>query len=185
MKSALVFAGLAQVAAVAPVERVTYNCPGSAARSYAYMEVTAVASSVTCQQVHDEMVGRASGEGGWVDPHNGGIYDVLSDGSSVIQTSRTSNPGTAVGGKAYEDLQTFVLSDASHGCQIMSCSESQTSSFSDFSTNYCDIRNLYCGTSDGCTPFEYDFTTQEKSHKKSPGAGHDFSGCVVTSSVVV
>lgn len=35
-------------------------------------------------------------------------------------------------------------------CGIHACSESQIFSVKDFSTNYCNVRNLYCGKEDGC-----------------------------------
>merc|ERR1711939_1054847 len=131
------------------------------------------------------MGSRASGEGGWVDPHNGGIYSVLGSDNGVIQTQRTTNPATSVGGKVYTDKQTFTLSDADGGCQISACSESQGTSVGDFSTNYCDLRNLYCGSADGCKTVSNDFTSDEQSHSGSIGAGHDAGACIVTQSVSV
>jgi len=160
-----------------------YNCPGSSSFSHAWIEVTATADA-SCSQVHDEIVARASSSS-WVDPHNGGIYSVLQDGQSVIQTQRTTNPATAVGGKTYVDKQTFELSSVSGGCQIKGCSESQGNSIGDFSTNYCDLRNLWCGSEDSCESAANSFTVVENSHHKSFGAGHDFSGCVVRSAVEV
>jgi len=165
------------------VANAGYKCPGSASSTHAWMEVTTQADA-SCAQVHDEIVARAS-TSSWVDPHNGGIYSVLEDSSDVIQTQRTTNPATAVGGKTYVDLQTFELQPVSGGCQIKGCSESQGNSMSDFSTNYCDLRNLFCGSADGCETALNSFTVQETSHHKSFGAGHDFSGCVVRTAVEV
>merc|ERR1711907_875004 len=85
-----------------------------------------------------------------------------------------------VGGKMYTDKQRFTLSKtANGGCEIQACSESQGFSVGDFSTNYCDMRTLYCGSSDGCKPVKTDFASEEKSVKPSLGAGHDFSACIV------
>mmetsp|Transcript_9937 Transcript_9937/g.29219 ORF Transcript_9937/g.29219 Transcript_9937/m.29219 type:complete len:85 (-) Transcript_9937:111-365(-) len=35
-------------------------------------------------------------------------------------------------------------------CEVSACSESQVFSIADFSTNYCNLHDLYCGTEDGC-----------------------------------
>ena len=44
------------------------------------------------------------------------------------------------------------------GCAVTSCSESQVTSVIDFSTNYCNLPNLYCSSKEDC-----------------PGAGPDLS----------
>ena len=36
------------------------------------------------------------------------------------------------------------------GCAVASSSESQVASVIDFSTNYCNLRNLYCSSKEGC-----------------------------------
>jgi len=162
----------------------TYECPGSGSFIHASMKVTAKASA-SCDDVKSEIQARANAQGGWKDPHNGGIYSVLEVDGNVIKTQRTTNPATSVGGKVYTDKQSFQLTDASGSCQIKACSESQGTSVGDFSTNYCDIRNLYCGKSDGCSPVSKDFTTVEESHSGSIGAGHDFSACIVQNAVTV
>jgi hypothetical protein len=160
------------------------QCPGSGSLIHASMKVT-VKAAAGCSDVQAEIQSRASGAGGWADPHNSGIYSVLQSDNGVIQTQRTTNPATSVGGQLYTDKQTFVLSDADGGCQIEGCSESQGTSVGDFSTNYCDLRNLFCGSADGCTPVSKDFTHDELSHSGSIGAGHDAGNCIVTSSVAV
>lgn len=169
----------ATVAAAAQVEG--YQCPGSPSFFHASMKTTATAAT-SCAKVQKEIEARAGGS--WVDPHNGGIYSVLSSNDGLIQTQRTTNPATSVGGKVYIDKQTFSLSDADGSCQIKACSESQSASAADFSTNYCDLRNLYCGSADGCTPAGEDFTSEENSHSGSALAGHDFSACIVKSIAV-
>jgi len=158
----------------------SYNCPGSGAFSHASMKVT-VDAAASCSSVQQEIEARATGN--WVDPHNGGIYTLLSSSDGIINTQRTTNPATSVGGKVYTDKQTFELTPVDGGCQIKGCSESQGGSFGDFSTNYCDLRNLYCGSSDGCAVAGNDFTHNERSHKGSLGAGHDASKCIVSSEV--
>jgi len=155
-----------------------YNCPGSASWVHASMKVTATASA-SCTDVREEIHARASAVGGWKDPHNGGIYTILESDDTMIKTQRTTNPKTSVGGKVYTDKQNFVLKDTGNSCEIMACSESQGTSVADMSTNYCDIRNLYCGSADGCTPVGHDFATNENSHSGSLGAGYDFGKCIV------
>merc|ERR1711907_841440 len=157
------------------------TCPGSGSLVRAWMEVTATASA-SCADVQAEIEARAGGNG-WVDPHNGGIYSVLGSSSGVVNTQRTTNPATSVGGQVYTDKQTFVLTDQDGSCKIEACSESQGTSVGDFSTNYCDIRNLYCGSADGCATVSHDFTSTENSHQGSIGAGHDASACIVKTTV--
>merc|ERR1711862_659705 len=139
--------------------------------------------TASCADVQAEIEARAGGN--WVDPHNGGIYSVLDSSVGVVNTQRTTNPATSVGGQVYTDKQTFVLTEQDGGCKIEGCSESQGFSVGDFSTNYCDLRNLYCGSADGCSTLSHDFATQENSHKGSIGAGHDAGACVVTAGVSV
>jgi len=162
----------------------SYQCPGSGSLVHASMEVT-VTAAASCSDVQAEIEARAQGENGWVDPHNNGVYSLLGSDNGVIQTQRTTNPATSVGGQVYTDKQTFALSDVDGGCQVMGCSESQGTSVGDFSTNYCDLRNLFCGSADGCKTVSKDFSHSETSHHGSIGAGHDAGNCIVTKSVQV
>jgi len=41
------------------------------------------------------------------------------------------------------------------------CSESQLTSYADFSTNYCNLHDLYCGSSDGCKFVKSDLKYKE------------------------
>jgi len=164
------------------VASAEYQCPGGAL-IHASMKVTATASA-SCSAVEAEITGRtkASQAGSWVDPHNGGIYSLTSSENGVIKTERSTNPGTSVpAGTTYVDKQIFVLTDSGDSCKIEACSESQSTSVGDFSTNYCDIRNLYGGSADGYSVVANDFEHVENSHKGSIGAGHDASKCIVTS----
>jgi len=162
-----------------------YKCPGSGSFIHAWSEVTVVAAA-SCADVMAEVKARATAQKGWADPHNGGIYSVLTSDATEIDTQRTSNPAKSVGGKLYVDKQVFRFTEspetkyAEVGCTIEACSESQGFSIGDFSTNYCDMRNLYCGAADGCKAILHDFTSTEPSHTTSLGAGHDFSKCIVT-----
>merc|ERR1712226_268648 len=176
---AMIFLRMFSLAIVARATTAgSYSCPRSGSFVRAWMEVTATASA-SCDDVKAEIQARASTQGGWKDPHNGGIYSVLSSDGNVIKTQRTTNPAKSVGGKLYTDKQNFELTAVGGQCQIKACSESQGTSVGDFSTNYCDIRNLYCGSADGCTPVHNDFRSDENDHTGSLGAGHDFGKCVV------
>jgi len=170
LKRALAFSAVATGAA-------GMTCPGSGSWVHASMEVTATASA-TCADVAAEIQARASGHSGWTDPHNEGTYSLVKATTNEIRTQRTANPAKSVGGKKYVDKQVFTLTDVGGHCKIEACSESQGMSVKDFSTNYCDIRNLYCGSADGCTAVSKDFATSEESHSPSVAAGHDFSMCI-------
>ena len=96
------------------------------------------------------------------------------NGHNIFELSRLT------GNKRYTDKMTFTFSN--HGtssCAIEACSESQVFSIADFSTNYCNLRNLYCGAEDGCQVVRYDFTTEETNINPSFGAGVDKSACIV------
>merc|ERR1712232_1325157 len=113
---------------------------------------------------------------------NNGVYSVLDSSTNVVKTQRTTNPKTSVGGKVYTDKQNFELTDNGDGsCEIKACSESQGTSKLDFSTNYCDIRNLYCGSADGCKPVSHDFTSSETSADASSGQ-KDWGACIAPTS---
>eukprot|EP00930_Biecheleria_cincta_P089611 TRINITY_DN78954_c0_g1_i1.p1 TRINITY_DN78954_c0_g1~~TRINITY_DN78954_c0_g1_i1.p1 ORF type:complete len:178 (+),score=31.65 TRINITY_DN78954_c0_g1_i1:56-589(+) len=154
------------------------KCPGSGSWIHASCRVVAQATA-TCSEVAAEINARASHQQGWVDPHNGGIYRVLRRSDAEIQTERKTNPATSVGGKIYTDKQTFTLRSFGGGCKISACSESQGFSVADFSTNYCNIRNLYCGSKEGCHPVLKDFSTTEESVSPSAFAGKDKGACIV------
>eukprot|EP00929_Paragymnodinium_shiwhaense_P024358 TRINITY_DN15011_c0_g1_i1.p1 TRINITY_DN15011_c0_g1~~TRINITY_DN15011_c0_g1_i1.p1 ORF type:complete len:475 (-),score=87.72 TRINITY_DN15011_c0_g1_i1:306-1730(-) len=156
------------------------KCPGSRSWIHASCKVTVSVAS-PCADVAAEILARASHDQGWVDPHNGGHYTILSHTATEINTERTTNPKTSVGGKVYTDKQTLTLIESSDhaACLVKGCSESQGFSVKDFSTNYCNLRNLYCGPEDGCKPVLHTFNTKETSVKASSGAGTDASQCIL------
>jgi len=159
------------------------TCPGSKAWfTHAKTQVTSVVKA-SCADVNSEIQARAAAEQGWVDPHNGGIYSILFANNGVggiysVRTQRTANPSHSVAGKKYVDKQVFTLSENAGTCEISACSESQGTSYKDYSTNYCDLRNLYCGSADGCTPVVNDFSSTQDTVKASSGQS-DFSACIV------
>merc|ERR1712046_559129 len=101
---------------------------------------------VACTKVREEMAARITSKT-WVDPHNGGIYSIIANEGN-LKTQRTTNPANDATGQnnTYTDKQVFVFEDNDDGCLVHGCSESQGFSVMDFSTNYCDLRNLYCGS---------------------------------------
>eukprot|EP00933_Yihiella_yeosuensis_P071381 TRINITY_DN7958_c0_g2_i4.p1 TRINITY_DN7958_c0_g2~~TRINITY_DN7958_c0_g2_i4.p1 ORF type:complete len:181 (+),score=26.86 TRINITY_DN7958_c0_g2_i4:1042-1584(+) len=152
-----------------------YSCPGSPAFVHASAKVTATFRQNSCAEVRQEMLDRINEKNGWVDPHNGGTYTLLSDPSAeVLQVERET------GDKKYVDKMDFTfapLKGDAGSCELMGCSESQVTSFLDFSTNFCNIHDLYCGRADGCPIANKDFVYTEQVHK-SMGAGDNKKDCI-------
>merc|ERR1712146_454434 len=90
------------------------ECPSSGSFIHAGLQLTATAKT-SCAKVKAEMQARISGANGWKDPHNGGIYSVLSETSNQLKTQRTTNPATSVGGQVYTDKQIFTFIDGADG----------------------------------------------------------------------
>eukprot|EP00619_Florenciella_sp_RCC1007_P000053 CAMPEP_0205922036 /NCGR_PEP_ID=MMETSP1325-20131115/13829_1 /ASSEMBLY_ACC=CAM_ASM_000708 /TAXON_ID=236786 /ORGANISM="Florenciella sp., Strain RCC1007" /LENGTH=203 /DNA_ID=CAMNT_0053289981 /DNA_START=68 /DNA_END=679 /DNA_ORIENTATION=+ len=168
MKFSSSFLALAGISAAAAD---SYQCPGSAAWVYAWAEVD-VTTTASCDVAKAEVKARVAGsqDGTWTDPHNGGTYNELSD-SSYLELSRTTANGQ------YTDKMDLTFTDSGTGCHIAGCSESQVTSIADFSTNYCNMRMLYCGEADGCTPVNGDLGSDETNKKTSVGASSTASDC--------
>ena len=45
---------------------------------------------------------------------------------------------------------------------MQACSESQGPSGCDYSTNYCNVRNLYCNSAEGCRVLRHELISKEK-----------------------
>ncbi|CAK9063679.1 unnamed protein product [Durusdinium trenchii] len=132
--------------------------------------VEAVADT-ECRKVLEEIRARVSDKE-WVDPHNGGTYSLESGNGDLLELSRLT------GNKRYTDQMTFTFTPQGKTCAIHACSESQVFSIADFSTNYCNLRNLYCGSEEGCQFVRHDFVTEEKKIDPSFGAGTDKAACM-------
>ena len=102
------------------------------------------------------MTARASGQSGWVDPHNGGTYTFTSTTASSITGSRTTANGK------YTDKYDITFTGSGDTCTVSACSESQVMSVIDGSTNYCNLHSLYCSSADGCPTVGADLTYEEK-----------------------
>ncbi|KAJ1444357.1 hypothetical protein M885DRAFT_553148 [Pelagophyceae sp. CCMP2097] len=159
------------LAAAATAGAADVACPGSPSWVHAKATVTAKFPTASCADVKAEMLARIHGEGGWVDPHNGGTYVVTADEAGVLSTSRTTK------NKQYTDKQTTTFAGTAQGCTLQMCSESQVMSIADFSTNYCNLHVLFCGSKDGCPVAAADLDYTETS-TKSAGASNDASACI-------
>jgi len=117
-------------------------------------------ASASCDVVQKEIVARLQGTDGWQDPHNRGTYALLETGSSplTIRGSRVTGNGK------YTDKFGFdlVSIDGGKGCELSGCSQSQVFSVLDASTNYCNLRSLYCNLSDGCKNVNTNLVYKEK-----------------------
>merc|ERR1711879_506109 len=96
-------------------------------------------------------MGNGQASKAWNDPHNNGTYTLLAQSHSELDLSRETGDGK------YTDKLTFTFQDLGCGpagctCQVSGCSQSQVFSIADFSTNYCNLRMLYCPASAGCHP---------------------------------
>lgn len=92
--------------------------------------------------------------------------------------------GTQGGAGTYTDKMDLMFAASgtaagnAMGCEVTACSESQVTSYADFSTNYCNLRNLYCGSDDGCPYALRDLQSHEVHVHNGAGASHDASACV-------
>lgn len=136
------------------------QCPGSAATTHAKCSMSVMFKGVDCSAMRQEIMARVEGKNGWEDPHNRGTYSTRSESpaspSSVaplLLKRLTTNKSTSFKHVIYTDYFNilFMPSSQAKGCEIEACSESQGHSILDFSTNYCNLHNLFCGEQDGCT----------------------------------
>jgi len=60
-----------------------------------------------------------------------------------------------------KNQQKFTLKQIEGRCVVYACSESQGFSVVDYSTNYCNLHNLYCGDEDDCPSVLHNFDVTE------------------------
>eukprot|EP00040_Diaphanoeca_grandis_P003427 m.24896 g.24896 ORF g.24896 m.24896 type:complete len:178 (-) comp14791_c0_seq1:191-724(-) len=149
MATSIVLA-LAIVATLCHSAAASIPCPGSGAWFKHASCQTTITFAYPCSEVFEEISARITSTT-WVDPHNKGTYKVDSEVGSSFSISRTTG-----GGGQYTDKILFESSASSTGCTLTGCSESQVTSVVDYSTNYCNIRNLVCGSSMGCKSVQTD-----------------------------
>jgi len=132
-------------------------CPGSPASLHAKCEMSIYFPDSTCEEVQEEILYRGKHFDGWMDPHHNGSYQISSSTSDKVTGSRLT------GDKLYTDLFDFefTTSEEKSGCRVVACSESQVNSVLDFSTNYCNLRMLYCNSNDGCQTVKHDMAYEE------------------------
>jgi len=130
------------------------QCPGSPAEVHAKCTMS-VMFAEHCAVVKQEIEIRMSGfDDEFVDPHNHGHYHkTWSDGAHGTHTRgyrETGDGGYDEGVYMDRIFLTYENLEAGDGCMVTACSESQHTSVLDFSTNYCNLHNLWCGASEGC-----------------------------------
>jgi lipocalin len=150
------------------------TCPGSGASLFhTGMKITTTAAA-SCATVDAELTARIAGQyAAWHDPHNNGTYYDADFGGDASFTRVT-------GDLKYTGKMTFTLVDGADAdsCVIQACSESQVTSLSDFGTNYCNLKMLYCGSADGCVPVGADFTVGDETTEGISMASVDLSSCL-------
>ena len=121
-------------------------CPGSKAYMHAGVEMQ-IDFQAGCSAVATEIMARVKGGTAarpWTDPHNGGHYSCIGgckvDGSYLLLKRKTGGKGS------YTDKIDFSFKPTDAGCRVQACSESQGMSYADFSTNFCNIHNLFCSS---------------------------------------
>jgi len=167
-----------RLAPPAPLKKDAFTgegCPKTAAQTYTASKVE-VTANAPCFDVGREIVARvmANVAGTWMDLHNNGSYSIWQEPEgAVVQTQHHT------GNHLYYDLQMFTLTDmGKYKCKIYACSMSQGTSNNDASTNYCNMRNLYCGPEDSCIPVLHPFSTEENNFiPRNGGSGHDVTKC--------
>lgn len=123
---------------------------------------------IDCKQVLEEITLRLKHENGWVDPHNNGKYELLSstgatdeNGQHVVLVKASRQTGSGM----YTDLVNIQLKeDEDRTCVLETCSESQVTSILDFSTNYCNLHNLYCGEA-SCNAIKHEFVGYKEEYE--------------------
>jgi hypothetical protein len=134
--------------AVVPIESIEASstesyCPGSPSSIHAQCSLT-VEFDNQCSSVLDEVYARMTGQEGWVNPQNGGTYNLTKKTSEVLEGTRLTGDGR------YADKFKISFEIQNDACIVHSCSRSQVFSIYDYDTNYCNLRNLYCSADDGC-----------------------------------
>jgi len=92
-----------------------------------------------------------------------GNYTLITSEVGVCtKASRATSPFADPG--PFTDLFGFrYQSTPNNACHVVGCSESQVPSQCDFSTNFCNMYNLYCSEADGCSPVKHDLVPASSS----------------------
>merc|ERR1711924_425641 len=170
---------LAQESSVTQLKESNGICPGSKAWVHAKTQL-AVSFQNSCADVMKEVKLRVDSQasGAWVDPHNGGKLGVAK--YTIESSTATSiHMHHLTGNGKYTDELIFTFSGSGNTCSVTACSESQVTSVLDFSTNYCNLHDLYCSDNEcnadnlkGHTKLTYTEKIVENSSKQ-----HSTSDC--------
>ena len=143
------------------------HCPGSATTSaHAACSITVVMHT-SCTTVRKEIRARLTSQNGWQDrKSHPGTYSILKGEPYCVLADRTTGPGASPGpytdkfGLTFRD-GTATAPDGTQQpvCEMTGCSESQVPSTKDFSTNFCNMYNLYCNEAAGCKTAELNLPT--------------------------
>merc|ERR1711920_59469 len=115
---------------------------------------------------------RVNGKNGWYDPHNRGTYSITSSSTNELDLQRKTADGK------YTDKIVLQFESSDSTCVVKGCSESQVTSVMDFSTNFCNIRMLTCGSQEGCKSSGLDWTDKITENKQSLGSANSMSDCL-------
>jgi hypothetical protein len=140
----------------------SFACPPTPATVHAKCAMT-VQFDQPCDVVQTEMIARLRAENNWVDPHNQGTY-TLSEANSNSDSTNRLEASRLTGNKMYTDKLAFGFTNSTSqsGCTVSACSVSQVTSILDMSTNYCNLRNLYCNSKqDSCPVVHHELTYKE------------------------
>ena len=149
------------------VEEPSPACPGSPSPRHAKCSLR-VEFEQPCAEVQAEVAARLRGGQGWRCPKtHPGTYTLLSASAGAVRGSRETGPGSTPPGpgKSYTDSFGFTFAERAlggAGCTVHACSESQGPSGCDYSTNYCNVRNLYCNSAEGCRVLRHELISKEK-----------------------
>ena len=102
-------------------------CPGSSAATHAKVEMH-VQANVACSYVREEILARVT-SATWIDPHNGGSYNVMNQTSvDHLLLSRVTGSGCR---GCYTDHIGFAFAElpAIGACNVVACSESPALTF--------------------------------------------------------
>ena len=79
----------------------------------------------------------------------------------------------------FVDKLAFSFAEAgARACRLAGCSRSQVASHKDFSTNYCNLHDLFCSSVDGCPAVYFELAYNETAVSTSAGASAVKADCV-------
>lgn len=151
---------------------VVIECPSSSALFHAQCSMTFQINDFMCSDVKEEAERRIQGKDGWVDPKSHpGKYLLLGSEPTKTMAQRTTGDGSN-----YVDKFTFTYTDVEgKGCLVTGCSVAQSTSYYDYSTNYCNMHNVLCGKTENCKVSRHDIRQPIEKYSSCPF--HDVTMC--------